>query len=311
MAPLLHQLTDHIWTIDLQFQGRAEVIASYLVYDGASAAIIEPGPASTLDALLESVQATGASLESVRQIFLTHIHLDHAGAAGVLAKQLPWVTVYVHPIGAPHVADPSKLVASAQRVYGDKMDSLWGSVLPVPSPNLVIVNDGDTLAIPGSTLRVFDTPGHARHHHAYLDERSQLLFAGDIAGVRMPGVRYVRPPTTPPELDIETWRASIARLRALNVSGLCLAHFGLFRGNLNWHWNDLETRLVAWANVIRAAMLDDADETEMVKRLTASATQEMQAVGADVDAYNVASSYEGIVQGLVRYWNKKNANAGK
>jgi len=116
MAPILHQLTEQVWTIDLQFQGRAAVIASYLVYDGAHAAIIEPGPASTLDTLLEAVQAAGAPLESLRQIFLTHIHLDHAGAAGVIAKQLPWVTVYVHPVGAPHMADPSKLLASAHRV---------------------------------------------------------------------------------------------------------------------------------------------------------------------------------------------------
>jgi len=191
------------------------------------------------------------------------------------------------------------------------MESLWGLLAPIPASNLVVVNEGDTIPIPGSSLRVFDVPGHARHHHAYLDEQSGLLFAGDIAGVRLPGVRYVRPPTTPPELDVEAWRASIARLRALNTSGLCLAHFGLFRGNLEWHWNDLETRLVAWADLIHAAMLDGVNETEMVQRLMTSATQEMQALGADIAAYDVAASYEGNVQGLVRYWNKKNVNAGK
>ncbi len=306
MSPILHHLTENIWAIDLQFQGRAEVIASYLVYDGAHAAIIEPGPASTVDTLLAGIQAAGAPLESLRQVFLTHIHLDHAGAASVIVKQLPWVKVYVHPVGAPHMADPSKLLASAQRVYGDKLESLWGTIAPIPESNLVVVNDGATIPIPGSSLRVFDTPGHARHHHAYHDEQSGLLFCGDIAGVRMPGVRYVRPPTTPPELDVEQWSASIARLRAVNASGLCLAHFGLFRGNLDWHWNDLNTRLVAWADLARAAMLDGADEAEMVKRLTASAAQEMASVGANVAAYNVAASYEGNVQGLVRYWNKKN-----
>jgi glyoxylase-like metal-dependent hydrolase (beta-lactamase superfamily II) len=307
-TPILHHLTEQVTCIDLQFQGRAKVIASYLIYDGETAAIVEPGPGSTVETLLEGVQAVGAPLESLRQVFLTHIHLDHAGAAGILARRFPWINVYVHPLGAAHMTDPSKLVASAQRVYGDKMQSLWGEIAAIPAQNLVVVNDNDTFSIPGSTLRAFDTPGHAKHHHAYLDEKSGLLFTGDIAGVRMPGVRYVRPPTTPPELDIETWQASIARLRKLNAAGLCLAHFGLFRGNLDWHWDDLEKRLLVWGDLARTAMLDGVDEAEMARRLKENAQKEMDAVGANVEAYNVAASYEGNVQGLVRYWQKKNAN---
>ncbi|CAG0984918.1 Hydroxyacylglutathione hydrolase GloC [Anaerolineae bacterium] len=307
MAPILHQLTEHITAIDLQFKGRPEVIASYLFFNGETAALIETGPASTVDTLLESVQAAGVPLEAVRQLIVTHIHLDHSGAAGVIAKQLPWVRVYVHPIGAPHLADPSKLLASALRLYGDEMESLWGMPAPVPAENLVVVNDGDAIPVPGTTLRALDTPGHARHHHAYLDENSGLLFTGDVGGVRMPGVRYVRPPTPPPELDIEAWVASIAKLRATNATGLCPTHFGLFRGNLDWHWTDLERRLIHWGQIVREELERGTMDTALLNRMKAQIESEMEKLGVDIASYDVAASYESIVSGYVRYWTKKNA----
>lgn len=302
---LLHHLTENITLIDLQFQGRPQVIASYLFYDGNEAALVETGPASTVDNLLEGVQAAGVPLEALRQLIVTHIHLDHSGAAGVLARQLPWVRVYVHPVGAPHLADPSKLLASAQRIYGDQMESLWGTILPVPQENIVVVNDNDKIKIPGSTLRAFDTPGHARHHHAYLDASSGWLFTGDVAGVRMPGVRYVRPPTPPPELDIAAWVASIAKLRALKATGLCLTHFGLFRGNLDWHWDNLEKRLVTWGQLVRERLEQGADENEILARLKSQSANEFQKLGVNPGAYDVAVSYESLVSGYVRYWKKK------
>jgi glyoxylase-like metal-dependent hydrolase (beta-lactamase superfamily II) len=303
---LLHQLSENITLIDLQFQGRVETIASYLIFDGETAALIETGPASTVDTLLDGVQAAGVPLEALRQIFVTHIHLDHSGGAGVLARQLPWTRVHVHPVGAPHLADPSKLLASASRLYGNQMESLWGTIVPVPAEQLVVVNDRDEIAIPGSTLRVFETPGHARHHHAYFDTKSGLLFTGDIGGVRMPGVRHVRPPTTPPELDIDAWRASIARLRALDATGLCPTHFGLFRGNLDWHWNDLERRLVASGELVRAQLEQGADENAILQELKSQAATEFAKLGADPSTYDVAVSFESLVAGYMRYWKKKN-----
>jgi len=306
VAPILHQLTENITAIDLQFQGRTQVVAAYLFYDGDQAALIETGPGITVETLLEGVQAAGAPLEALRQLFVTHIHLDHAGAAGILARQLPWVRVYAHPVGAPHLADPSKLLASAARLYGDQMDALWGRVLPVPAERVVVVNDGDEIKIPGTTLRAFDTPGHARHHHAYFDAASGLLFTGDVGGVRMPGARYVRPPTPPPELDIDAWVASIARLRAVKASGLCLTHFGLFRGNLDWHWDDLERRLVAWGEAVREELAHGASDDEIVRRMQNQIVAEMERRGVGVEAYDVAASYQHIVTGYVRYWNKKN-----
>lgn len=308
MSSLLHPLTENTTLIDLQFQGRVEIIASYLIYDGEQAALIETGPASTVDTLLDGVQATGVPLEALRQVFVTHIHLDHASAAGVLTRRLPWVRVYVHPVGAPHLADPTKLLASAARLYGDQMESLWGTIVPVPGENLVVVNDGDEIAIPGSVLRAFETPGHARHHHAYLDTQSGLLFTGDIAGVRMPGVRYVRPPTVPPELDIEAWRASIARLRTLDAAGLCPTHFGLFRGNLDWHWDDLERRLVAWGDLVHEQLEKGADENSILQQLNAQATTEFAVLGVDPSTYGIAVSYESMVAGYMRYWKKKSAS---
>ncbi len=305
MTPILHRLTEQITCIDTQFQGRPEVIAAYLFYDGEQAALVETGPASTVDNLLEGVQAAGVPLEALRQLIVTHIHLDHSGGAGVIARQLPWVRVYVHPVGAPHLIDPSKLLASAQRLYGDKMESLWGRTMPVPQEKLGVVNDGDEIKIPGSALRAFATPGHARHHHAYLDSQSGLLFTGDVGGVRMPGVRYVRPPTPPPELDIDAWVASIAKLRALKVTGLCLTHFGLFRGNLDWHWDDLERRLVSWGQIVREEITKGTRDEETLRRMKAEIITEMETLGVDADAYDVAASYESIVAGYLRYWNKK------
>ncbi len=306
MTALIRPLTEQITLIDLQFQGRVEVIAAYLIYDGDTAALVETGPASTADTLLEGVQAAGVPLEALRQIFVTHIHLDHSGAAGVLAGRLPWTTVYVHPVGAPHLSDPSKLLVSAARIYGDKMETLWGRIAPVPAERIVTLNDGDAVAIPGSTLRALATPGHAKHHHTFFDERSALLFTGDVAGVRLPGVKYVRPPTPPPELDLEEWRASIAKLRAVDASGVCPTHFGLFRGNLAWHWNDLEQRLVTWGELTRAALARGEGAAEILARLKAQAADEFRALKADPSSYDVAVSYESLVAGYVRYWSKKN-----
>jgi glyoxylase-like metal-dependent hydrolase (beta-lactamase superfamily II) len=285
-----------------------ETLAAYLVYDGEHAALIETGPASTMDTLLNGVQAAGVPLEALRQILVTHIHLDHSGGAGVLSRRLPWTRVYVHPVGAPHLADPSKLLASASRLYGDQMESLWGTIMPIASEQLVVVNDGDEIQIPGSTLRVFETVGHVRHHHAYLDTKSGLLFTGDIGGVRMPGVRYVRPPTTPPELDIDAWRASIARLRALDATGLCLIHFGLFRGNLAWHWDDLEQRLVAWGELVREQLAKGADENAILRQLKSQAASEFATLGVDPSTYDAVISYESLVAGYVRYWKKQSGS---
>ena len=305
MPYTLHPIAEGVIAIDLHFHGRPQVIAAYLIYDGREAALVETGPTSSAEHLLEGIQAAGVPLEALRHLIVTHIHLDHAGASGFLAQRLPGAKIYVHPVGAPHLIDPSRLIASAARIYGDMLEPLWGKVIPVPADRVRVVQDGERLRVAGHTLAAFDTPGHARHHHAFLDETTGLLFTGDIAGVRLPGVRYVRPPTPPPELDLEAWSASIARLRALKAQALCLTHFGAFHEDVEWHWEDLERRLWDWGRWIREMMEENRTESEILEALRTRADAELQAAGADPAFYDVAASYESLIAGYLRYWRKR------
>jgi glyoxylase-like metal-dependent hydrolase (beta-lactamase superfamily II) len=290
--------------IDLQFLGYPLAIAAYLLDDGADAALVEVGPTSTAETLLREVQARGVALERVRHLIVTHIHLDHAGALGWLLQRLPNATAYVHPIGAPHMVDPSRLMSSASRLYGEMMERLWGEVVPVPQERLRIVCDGERIAVAGRTLLAIDTPGHARHHHAYLDEATGVLFAGDIAGVRMPGTTYVRPPTPPPELDIEAWQASLAKLRELPIRQLALTHFGMF-SDVERHLDELEARLLSWAAFTRDLIQQGVSDSELMHRLRDYGNEEMRQQGADPSSYDLGAGYELIALGYARYWRKK------
>lgn len=292
--------------IDLNFMGYPLAIASYLLTDGQECALIEVGPTTTLPTLREALQARGIAPEQVRHLLVTHIHLDHAGALGVLMRELPHATAYVHPVGAPHLIDPSRLIASASRLYGEMMDTLWGEVLPVPAERVRVVHDGDRFTIAGRTLQAVDTPGHARHHHAYLDEQDGTLFAGDIAGVRMPGILYVRPPTPPPELDIEAWLASLAKLRTLPIQRLALTHFG-FYNDVASHLDDLEARLLNWAEFTRQHIEQGIDDLELISRLRQYGDREMATLGVDPSSYDLGAGYELIALGYARYWRKKQA----
>src|SRR4051812_18389906 len=176
--------------IDVKHLGRDRVIGAYDI-DGV---VVDPGPASTVETLLSEVEP--------RALALTHIHLDHAGATGVLVKRFPELRVYVHERGAPHLIDPSKLLKSAGQLYGDDMDRLWGEVIPVPEQNVTILSGGETV----EGLEVAYTPGHASHHVTYFDPDSGEAYTGDVAGVRTPPTDFVLPPTPPPDIDIPKWR---------------------------------------------------------------------------------------------------------
>ena len=182
-----------ILTLDLNFQGQPHAIASYLIREGDAVVLIESGPGSTRSALEAALAEQGLSPRHVTHVLLTHIHLDHAGAAGWLAKQ--GAQVFVHPVGAPHMLNPEKLLASAARIYGDKMDSLWGEFLPVPAGQLVIPGDAETIVIGNLEFTPFNTPGHAEHHYSYLFK--DVVFSGDVGGVRIPGYAYLRVPMPP------------------------------------------------------------------------------------------------------------------
>ena len=199
--------------IDVMHLGRDRVIGAYEV-DGA---VIDPGPASCVETLLEGLEG-----EEPRALLLTHIHLDHAGATGLLVRRFPQLPVYVHERGAPHLVDPEKLLASARKLYGDDMDRLWGEVAPVPAENLRELAGGESV----EGFRVAYAPGHASHHVAYLHEASGEAYVGDVGGVRIPPHDFTVAPTPPPDIDLEAWQESLDTVEGWSPEALCLTHFG-------------------------------------------------------------------------------------
>ncbi|HKP74133.1 MAG TPA: MBL fold metallo-hydrolase, partial [Longimicrobiaceae bacterium] len=212
--------------VDLEWNGLPGQVAAYLVEDGDALAVVETGPSSTLPALLGAVRARGRAPEEITHLLVTHVHLDHAGGAGTLLRHAPRAKVYAHPRGAPHLLDPSRLLASATRLYGAHMDRLWGEVAPVPAERLVVLEDGARVAVGRRALAAVGTLGHAVHHHAFHDPDAGLVFTGDVGGIRLNGARYVSAPTPPPDIDLDAWLRSLDRLRALEPRMLLPTHFG-------------------------------------------------------------------------------------
>lgn len=287
--------------VDLRWRGLVGQVAAYLVEDGGELAVIDCGPGSTLDALLDAMRAAGHDPASLTHLLVTHVHLDHAGAAGALLRAAPRARLYAHPRGARHLADPSRLLASAARIYGGQMDALWGTMLPVPAGRMQVLHDGDEVRVGRRVLRALDTPGHAVHHHAYYD--GELLFSGDAGGIRLDGAPYVRPPTPPPDIDVPAWRASIARMRALGAARILPTHFG-GAADVAWHLDDLESRLADWADWSARQLAAGADLALLTERLRAKARAEVLAAGGSGDAalaYEAAVPSEMMAAGLLRY----------
>jgi glyoxylase-like metal-dependent hydrolase (beta-lactamase superfamily II) len=270
--------------IDVRHLGRDRVISAHEV-DGL---IIDPGPSTGLDALLEGLD------EPPRGLLLTHIHLDHAGASGVLARRFPGLPVYVHEIGAPHLADPSKLLKSAGRLYGDRMEELWGEVAPVPEESIRVLAGGETV----EGFRVAHTPGHASHHVCYLHEATGEAFVGDVAGVRIPPAEHVFAPTPPPDIDIELWLRSIDVVRGWGPTALGLTHFGRVEGDVGAHLARVESELLRLADAARGAT-EDEFVTALRERL------ERDVDGTTADRFYQAAPPEQLYAGLARYWRKR------
>ena len=211
---------------DLLHMGRARVIATAVVQSAGGVALIDPGPSSCLETLRASLDRAGIAIADVRAVLLTHIHLDHAGATGSLLRENPDIAVYVHERGAPHMIDPSKLLASAERLYGDRMDELWGPFLPVPEANVRMLAGGERIEAADRTFEVAYTPGHAWHHVSFLERASGIAFTGDVAGVRTGRTLFVMPPTPPPDIDVEVWLESIELIRRWEPATLLVTHFG-------------------------------------------------------------------------------------
>jgi glyoxylase-like metal-dependent hydrolase (beta-lactamase superfamily II) len=276
--------------IDVEHLGRPHVIGCWEV-DGA---IVDPGPESSLPTLL-----AGLGEEQPRAILLTHIHLDHAAATGALVRHWPDLEVYVHERGAPHLIDPSKLLASAERLYGNDMERLWGEIVPVPEANVRTLSGGETVL----GMRVAYTPGHASHHVCYLHEDTGTAFVGDVAAVKVPGCRLVQPPTPPPDIDIEVWEDSIGEVESWQPERLALTHFGAVEDPAA-HLDAVRQRIREEAELARE--LGEADYEQR-------AAAEVEAACADAEAVAVllqAVPLEYQWRGLDRYWRKKAEREG-
>jgi len=294
-------------TLDLNFQGRPHAIAAYLIRQADAVVLIESGPGSTLSSLKAGLAKESLSPLNVTHVLLTHIHLDHAGAAGWLARR--GAEVYVHPVGAPHILNPEKLIASAARIYGDRMESLWGEFLPVPENQLKVAKDAEEIGIGNLRFVPINTPGHAEHHYSYLFE--DIVFCGDVGGVRIPGYQYLRVPMPPPELHIGRWKESLNRLRKEKFARIAPTHFGIY-DDVEWQLNEVEKGLDSAARWLEKVMPSEPSIEELRASFTERVIEEGKSFGLSeevVKAYELANPPGMSADGLLRYW-KKVKNAG-
>lgn len=276
---------DSLRLLDLRFGGAPGGIGVYLLDTPGGPALFDCGPTSTLPNLEAGLAEHGLALADLRHLMLSHIHLDHAGSAGPIVRRNPGLTVWVSPVGAPHLIDPSRLERSARRLYGDMFDPLWGELAPVPETNVRIA-EGDVLG-----WDAFPTPGHASHHVSYY--RDGTLLAGDAAGVRMPGASYVLPVSPPPDIDVEVWHATAAEIRRRRPDRIALIHFGLYE-DVETHLDRLESELDSWTERVGGGM--EADEFVTAARAD---------MGGDADQYDRVAPLWQSWQGMRRYWDKR------
>jgi len=276
--------------IDVMHLGRPHVIGCWEV-DGV---LVDPGPESSLQTVLEALGD-----EQPRALLLTHIHLDHAAATGAMVRRWPDLEVYVHERGAPHLTDPSKLLASAERLYGDKLNYLWGEILPVPEENVRVLSGGETV----HGMRVAHTPGHASHHVAYFHEESGTAFTGDVAACRIPPSRLIVPPTPPPDIDIEVWEESLDTVAAWEPQRLALTHFGSIDEDVSGH-----------IEMVRAKLRDEAERARRMSKLEYDANSEGRIRRALAEEGLAGNTVDELLQavptayqwsGLDRYWRKR------
>jgi len=295
-----------ITTLDDNWMGRSRSIATALLESDGHRAIVDPGPGSTLETLRQRLQAHGLAVGDLDAILLTHIHLDHAGATGSLVRENPRLPVYVHKNGAPHMADPTKLLASAQRLWPNDLQRLFGETLPVPTENLRILEGGETLALGTRKVAVVYTPGHASHHVSYFDNEEGAAFVGDTTGVRIEGHPYVMPATPPPDIDLDIWDTSFAAILERKPARLFLTHFG-FSENPSEHIMLFREHLHKWAalteKIIRSASSDSAAMDAFMSATYAEIAQYLPA--DEVEHYAFSAGLNLSFLGLARYLRKR------
>jgi len=293
-------------TIDLNWTGRPRSIAAMLIESADRVALIDPGPGSTVEALRMELSSRGHDVQSLDSLLLTHIHLDHAGATGTLVRENPSLKVYVHESGAKHMIDPAKLLASAGRLYGGDLQSLYGQTEAIPERNLRSLKGGERIRMGEGELEILYTPGHASHHLTYWDRQSRTAFVGDTAGIRVEGDSFLLPATPPPDIDVELWNRSLGMIASWKPERIFLTHFG-FMENPSEHIQLYKERLAEWTELVRK-LLDsgvEASEAEkiFVETTSAKIRTTMPEEVADHYIFNGALKLSWL--GLMRYVRKK------
>ncbi len=291
--------------IDLQFLGSPRIIATVVLHGPGGVTLIDPGPSSTLPALTGELAQAGIAWQDVRSIVLTHIHLDHAGVTGSLVREHPHLRVFVHAKGAPHLVDPAKLVASATRLWADDMQRLWGDVNPVPPAHITILEGGERIESSGRDLEVAYTPGHASHHVSFYNADTGVAFVGDTAGVRLFPGGFNMPPTPPPDIDLEAWADSLARIGRWRPQTLFITHFGP-HAPVGAHLTDFADNLRLTSGLVKASLArdgsDDAREAWFADESRRELRRRMSE--SEAHAYEVAGRFDLSWRGLARYWRK-------
>jgi glyoxylase-like metal-dependent hydrolase (beta-lactamase superfamily II) len=301
-----------IHILDTRQLGHAGIVAATALETDDGIALFDTGPESTFDNVIGDLGKAGFDAKDVRHIFLSHIHFDHAGAAWRFAEA--GARIYVHPRGAPHLLDPAKLVKSATRIFGVDMQRLWGTIAPVPPERVKILEDNEVVRVPPFEIRAVATPGHTSHHHVY--HWDDNVFGGDIAGVRI-GNGPPIPPFVPPELNIEEWRDSIAKIRALHVANLYLPHFGKIAGSISEHLDLLDERVTRWSEWFREKIRSGASEEELRSEFADVEHGEINTFASPVTGHKCQSGSDSLVTlyeaadpsymappAAIRYWNK-------
>ena len=287
--------------LDLDFRDTEGLVASYLLPEDAGWTLVETGPTTCREALLKGVGRAGVAPSEVRRVFVTHIHLDHAGGVGALVEAFPNAEFFAHEVGVPHLIDPSKLVASARRAWGAAMDQLWGSVLPVPAARMHALRGGERFPLRGGELRVIATPGHAKHHLAFFDTGIRGIFTGDGAGVRLERSDHLRPAVPPPDLDLEQLFASLEAMRATDPRLVLFSHFGPSPDGAR----DLaryRTVVERWRDVALAAAREQPSVDHIARALRSA---DAAALAASGDRESVISGYELAAMGFLRYFETR------
>jgi glyoxylase-like metal-dependent hydrolase (beta-lactamase superfamily II) len=291
-----------IHVLDTRHLGRAGIIAATMLETDEGPILFDTGPESTFETVVAQLPERGFSVQDVRHVFLSHIHFDHAGAAWRFAEL--GANIYVHPRGAPHLIDPAKLVASATRLYGDEMKRLWGTIAAIAPERVRVLEDNAVVRIAPFEIRAIATPGHASHHHIY--HWDDNVFGGDVAGVRL-GSGPPVPPFVPPELEIESWRESIGKIRALNPAKLYLPHFGLVERDIPAHLDALEKCVIRWSIWFRDRLRAGDDEQRMRPTFADYVAEELRKAGAvesELADYEQADPSFMAVSAAIRYWRK-------